>query len=167
MHGLPTCCIQQCFERTKRSKIGLLYLQHLAIQFPNSHMSNLAASSWHPQLSPQQQKGIEARAETSYQANVLQEIFYQDCLVYLHPCRSKQLYLGYRNHRGNCKHCKFQMFTYTTGTFRRISEQRYRHTEMAIPAMKFWYRRLSSLLGIKAAFNTPVISNTRYDSCIY
>jgi len=43
MSGLPTC-IQQCFERTKRSKIGLLYLQHLAIQFPNSHMSNLAAS---------------------------------------------------------------------------------------------------------------------------
>jgi hypothetical protein len=59
------------------------------------------------------------------------------------------------------------MVTYTPGIFRRISEQRYKHTEMAIPAIKFWYRRLLSLLGIKADFKTFVISNTRYDSCIY
>jgi hypothetical protein len=68
--------------------------------------------------------------------------------------------------RDYCKHCKIRVFTYTTGIFRRISEQRYRHTEMAIPATKFWYRRLLSLLGIKADFKTFVISNTRYDSCI-
>lgn len=60
---------------------------------------------------------------------------------------------------------RFQLFTYTIVIFTRISEQKYRHADMAIPAIKFWYSRLLSLLGIKAPFSTPVISNTRYDSC--
>jgi hypothetical protein len=39
-------------------------------------------------------------------------------------------------------HCRqyiegFRLFTYTPGIFRRISEQQYRHTEMATPATKF------------------------------
>jgi hypothetical protein len=59
----------------------------------------------------------------------------------------------------------FQRFTYTPGIFRRTSEQRYRHTEMAIPATKFWNKRLLSLLGMKAALSTFVSSNIRYDSC--
>lgn len=37
--------------------------------------------------------------------------------------------------------------------------------EMAVPATKFWYRRLLSLLGIKADFKRPVSSNTLYDIC--
>ena len=40
-------------------------------------------------------------------------------------------------------------------------------TEIVIPAIKFWYRRLLSLLGIKVDFKTFMISNTRYDSCMY
>ncbi|KAK8457155.1 hypothetical protein SEVIR_3G133625v4 [Setaria viridis] len=31
--GLPNCV--QCFQRTKRSKFGLLYLQPLAVQCPS------------------------------------------------------------------------------------------------------------------------------------
>jgi hypothetical protein len=136
-------------------------------QFPNSHMSNLAASPGIPNYLHNSKR--ESRPELKHP---IKQTFCKKpsikiawCMVL--PADAISYTWLHELQRDNCKHCKFQMFTYTTGIFRRISEQRYKHTEMAIPAMKFWYRRLLSLLGIKAALKTPVISNTRYDSCIY
>lgn len=92
-----------------------LYLHPLAIQFP-SYANEQVLQGVHL---PPNANGIEARTE-----NPTKRTFF---------CRNDLL----SRQLGNSSSLEMKLSTYTIGIFRRISEQKYRHTEMAIPAIKF------------------------------